>query len=156
EERPGDSLRGARRDQRALVPCDRTEHRGHREGDHPDHEDPPLPEEISERAADEDQRAEREEVSVRDPLLQREPAAEVALHRRQRNGDDARVDEHDRRPEDAGRERQSLAHAVAQIADTSAHYSANARKEAVMPGYTVTKLEDVDDVLGDYPGEMRM
>jgi quercetin dioxygenase-like cupin family protein len=25
-----------------------------------------------------------------------------------------------------------------------------------MPGYTVTKLEDVDDVLGDYPGEMRM
>ncbi|HUK43894.1 MAG TPA: cupin domain-containing protein [Gaiellaceae bacterium] len=25
-----------------------------------------------------------------------------------------------------------------------------------MPGYTVTRLEDVDDVLGDYPGEMRM
>ncbi len=25
-----------------------------------------------------------------------------------------------------------------------------------MPGYTVTKLEEVDDVLGDYPGEMRM
>ncbi len=25
-----------------------------------------------------------------------------------------------------------------------------------MSGYTVTTLEDVDDVLGDYPGEMRM
>jgi mannose-6-phosphate isomerase-like protein (cupin superfamily) len=25
-----------------------------------------------------------------------------------------------------------------------------------MPGYTVTLLEDVDDVSGDYPGEMRM
>jgi mannose-6-phosphate isomerase-like protein (cupin superfamily) len=25
-----------------------------------------------------------------------------------------------------------------------------------MPGYTVTRLDDVDDVLGDYPGEMRM
>ena len=25
-----------------------------------------------------------------------------------------------------------------------------------MPGYTVTRLEDVEDVLGDYPGEMRM
>jgi mannose-6-phosphate isomerase-like protein (cupin superfamily) len=25
-----------------------------------------------------------------------------------------------------------------------------------MSGYTITKLEDVDDVLGDYPGEMRM
>jgi len=25
-----------------------------------------------------------------------------------------------------------------------------------MPGYTVTRLEEVEDVLGDYPGEMRM
>ncbi len=25
-----------------------------------------------------------------------------------------------------------------------------------MPGYTIAKLEDVPDVLGDYPGEMRM
>jgi mannose-6-phosphate isomerase-like protein (cupin superfamily) len=25
-----------------------------------------------------------------------------------------------------------------------------------MPGYTITMLEDVPDVLGDYPGEMRM
>ena len=25
-----------------------------------------------------------------------------------------------------------------------------------MPGYTITALEDVPDVLGDYPGEMRM
>ena len=25
-----------------------------------------------------------------------------------------------------------------------------------MPGYTITTLDDVPDVLGDYPGEMRM
>jgi mannose-6-phosphate isomerase-like protein (cupin superfamily) len=25
-----------------------------------------------------------------------------------------------------------------------------------MPGYTVTRLDEVDDILGDYPGEMRM
>ncbi len=25
-----------------------------------------------------------------------------------------------------------------------------------MPGYTVTRLDEVEDVLGDYPGEMRM
>jgi mannose-6-phosphate isomerase-like protein (cupin superfamily) len=24
-----------------------------------------------------------------------------------------------------------------------------------MPGYTITRLDEVDDVLGDYPGEMR-
>src|SRR5262249_16623214 len=35
-------------------------------------------------------------------------------------------------------------------------HSANAGKEARMPGYTVTRLEEADDVLGDYPGEMRM
>ena len=25
-----------------------------------------------------------------------------------------------------------------------------------MPGYTVTRIDEVDDVLGDYPGEMRL
>jgi mannose-6-phosphate isomerase-like protein (cupin superfamily) len=35
-------------------------------------------------------------------------------------------------------------------------HSANAGKEARMPGYTVTRLEEAEDVLGDYPGEMRM
>jgi quercetin dioxygenase-like cupin family protein len=29
-------------------------------------------------------------------------------------------------------------------------------KEANMPGYTIKTFEDVPDVLGDYPGEMRM
>ena len=36
-----------------------------------------LAEEVAERAADEDQRAEREQVGVDDPLLEREAAAEV-------------------------------------------------------------------------------
>ena len=88
-------------------------------------------EEVAERAADEDQRAEREQVGVDDPLLEREAAAEVALDRRQRDVDDRRVDEHDRRPEDAGDERQPLAHPFAQIADTSvAPRLGETRKEA--------------------------
>ena len=127
-----------------------------RECDDADDEDAPLAVDVAERSADEDQRAEREQVGVDDPLLEREAAAEISLHRRQRDLDDGGVDEHDRRPQDAGRERQPLARPFAQIADTSAHPTANARKEAAMPGYTVTRLNEVDDVLGDYPGEMRM
>ena len=57
----------------------RAEDRGDRERDDADHEDPLLPEQVAERAADEDQRAEREQVGVRDPLLEREAAAEVSL-----------------------------------------------------------------------------
>ena len=82
-------------------------------------EDPLLAEEVAERAADEDQRAEREQVRVDDPLLEREPAAEVVLDRGQRDVDDGRVDEHDRRAEDAGDEDQSFARLFAQMLDTS-------------------------------------
>src|SRR5262249_28587281 len=156
EQRSGHALGRARGDQRALVPRDRAQHRRDCERDDPDHEHPPLPEEVPERPADKDQRAQREQARVDSPLLEREAAAEVALHRGQRDVHDGRAAEQDRRPEDAGRERQPLAHPYAQIADTSSHHSANARKEADMPGYTVTRLEEVDDVLGDYPGEMRM
>ena len=80
----------------------RAEHRGDAERRDADHEDAPRAEEIAERAADEEQRAERQQVGVDDPLLEREPAAEVALDRGQRDVDDARVDEDDDRPEDAG------------------------------------------------------
>ena len=43
-----------------------------------DGEDPPLAVEVAERAADEDQRAEREQIGVGDPLLAGQAAAEVA------------------------------------------------------------------------------
>ena len=52
-------------------------------------EDALAAEEIAERAADEDQRAEREQVGVDDPLLEHEPAAEIALDRGERDVHDA-------------------------------------------------------------------
>ena len=78
-----------------------------------------LAEDVAERPADEDQRAERQQVRVDDPLLQREAASEIALDRRQRDVDDRRVDEDDRRAEDAGHEDQPFARPVAQMVDYS-------------------------------------
>jgi hypothetical protein len=75
-------------------------------------------EQVAERAADEDQRAESEEVGVDDPLLQREAAAEVALDRGQRDVDDRGVEERDERPEDAGREDEMVASEPRQVFDT--------------------------------------
>ena len=88
-----------------AVRGDRAEQGGGGEGRDPDREDPRLPEDVAERAADEDQRAEGEQVGVDDPLLRREPAAEVGLDRRQRDVDDRAVDEGHRRAEDARDER---------------------------------------------------
>ena len=51
----------------------------------PRREDPPLAVEVAERATDQDQRAEREQIGVGDPLLPGEAAAEVALDGRQRD-----------------------------------------------------------------------
>ena len=75
----------------------------------PMREDPPLAVEVAERAADEDQRAEREQVGVGDPLLAGEAAAEVALDGRQRDVDHGRVEPRDERAQDRGQERQALA-----------------------------------------------
>ena len=89
------------------------------EADDPDQEQPARAEEVAERAADEEQRAERQQVRVDDPLLEREPAAEVVLDRRQRDVDDRRVDEDDDRAEDAGDEDEPVAATrVAQVFDT--------------------------------------
>ena len=72
-------------------------------------EDPPLAVEVAERAADEDERAEREQVGVGDPLLAGQAAAEVALDGRQRDVDHRRVERRDERAEDRGQQRQALA-----------------------------------------------
>ena len=55
----------------------------HAEARDADREDPPLAVDVPERASDQDQRPEREQVRVRHPLLSRQPAAEVALDRGQ-------------------------------------------------------------------------
>ena len=45
-------------------------------------EDAALTVDVSQRASDQDQRGEGEEVGVRNPLLRREPTPEVTLDRR--------------------------------------------------------------------------
>ena len=87
---------------------DRADERGDAEAGRADREDPPPAVEVAERAADEDQRREQQQVGLDDPLLVGERRVEVVAQRGQRDVDDRLVDEHDRRPEDAGDQRQPL------------------------------------------------
>src|SRR5438552_13121429 len=52
---------------------------------HPDREHAALAEHVPQGAADQDQRAQRQEIGIRNPLLAREPAAQVSADRRQRS-----------------------------------------------------------------------
>ena len=97
QQRAEDALQGAPRDQHLDRRGQRADHAHDAEAGHADGEDPPLAVEVAERAADEDQRAEREQVGVGDPLLAREAAAEVALDGRQRDVDRGRVERRDER-----------------------------------------------------------
>ena len=56
----------------SVVPVGRggAEDRGDAEADDPDQEHAPRPEEVAEGAADEEERAERQQVRVHDPLLE--------------------------------------------------------------------------------------
>ena len=63
-----------------------------------DREHAPLAVQVAERAADQDQRAEREQVGVGDPLLTGEPAAEVGADGRQRDVHGGRVEPRDEPP----------------------------------------------------------
>src|SRR5207253_3079256 len=96
-----DALDAAEDDERWSVRGDRAKDRGAREARDPEREDPNLAEDVPERPADEDERAEGEQVGVHDPLLRGEPAAEVVLDRGQRDVDNGAVDEGHRRSEDA-------------------------------------------------------
>ena len=71
-------------------------------------EDPAAAEHVAERAADEQQRAERQQVGVDHPLLGRETAVQARPDRRQRDVDDRSVEERRRGPEDACEQRQPL------------------------------------------------
>jgi hypothetical protein len=85
---------------------ERAEQRRGAEADDPDRKDPPLAVEVTERPADQDQRAEREQVRVHDPLLARETAAEIRFDRRQRDVHHRRIEQRDPRAEDRRHERQ--------------------------------------------------
>ena len=105
---PNAPCSAARADQQLDRRRDRADERRAAEAGRADREDPPPAVEVAERAADEDQRCEHQQVGLDDPLLVGERGVEVVAQRRQRDVDDGLVDEHDRRAEDAGDERQPL------------------------------------------------
>jgi hypothetical protein len=71
-------------------------------------EQTPLAEDVSERAADQDKRAQHQQIRVDDPLLALQTATQVAADRRQSDADDRRVEERHERTERRGCERESL------------------------------------------------
>ena len=81
----------------------------------------PLAEDVAERAADQDQRAERQQVGVRDPLLAGEAAAEVVADRGQRDVDRRRVEARDERSHDRREQRQLLASGAASAPRVRCH-----------------------------------
>ena len=86
----------------------RAQQRADPEADQPDREDPPAPVQVAERSADQQQRAERQQIRLDHPLLISERAAQVRADRRQRDVDDRAVEEHDARAEDARDQRRPL------------------------------------------------
>ena len=83
------------------------------EARHPDREHPPLAVQVAQRATDQDQRAERQQIAVDHPLLRGQPAAQRDLDRRQRDVHDRAVQQHDARAHDAGDQRQALDRRIA-------------------------------------------
>ena len=108
QQRAGHPLQRPGADQRLLAGRDRAEDRGRREPAEPDHEQPPATEQVAERAADEQQRDQRQHVGLDDPLLPREPGVEILLDRRQGDVDHGRIEEDDVRAEDRRHQRQLL------------------------------------------------
>ena len=77
EQRAADSLQGPGRDQRLDVPTQRTQHRRGGEPDDAHQEDPPAPEPVAERPAQQDQPGQRQQVRVEYPLERGEAGVEV-------------------------------------------------------------------------------
>src|SRR5262249_13026921 len=78
-----------------------------------DREHATLAVQVAERAPDQDQRAERQQVAVDHPLLCRETPAQRALDRRQGDVHDRSVEQRDPRADDRGDKRQALERCVA-------------------------------------------
>ncbi len=108
DERAGRALQRASGDQHVDRRGSRTQQGEQAERGDARREDATLAVDVAERAADQDQRPQREQIGVRHPLLRREAAAEVALDRGQGDVDDRAVDRGHRRSEDRGEQRQPL------------------------------------------------
>ena len=109
QQRPGDPLERPRGDEHldGRAPA-RTCSEVTPKADTPEREDAPLAEDVAQRAADQQQRGERDQVGVGGPLLPRQAAAEVLGDRRQRHVGHRRVDRDDGRAEDGGDQHQPL------------------------------------------------
>ena len=89
-------------DERFGVRCDRAQHRSAGEPNHPEQEDAPAAEEVTERATEQQEAGEGQGVCVHDPLQAREAGVEVLADRRQRDVDDRGVERGEARAEHGG------------------------------------------------------
>ena len=109
QQRPADALERAAQHQELDRGRHRAQDRGHPEADQPGREHPPLAQDVAQRAADQDQRGQRDQVGVGRPLLTGEAAAEVVADGRERHVDHRGVHGDDGGAQDAGHQDQALA-----------------------------------------------
>src|SRR5262249_31039313 len=102
EERAADALQRAGGDQHTDARSNAAEHRRSREPYEADDEHASTAVLVSERAAQQEQRAQRQEIPVERPLQAGQPAAEVLADVGQGDVDDSGVEERDARPEYGG------------------------------------------------------
>ena len=82
QQRPGHPLQSPEADQHARVRRDRAQEGSDAEPGHPGREHPPPTDEVAQRATDQHERPERQEVGLDDPLLLGEVGAEVVAEPR--------------------------------------------------------------------------
>ena len=102
QQRAADALQGPGQGEPGGRGREGAEDRGHREGDEADHEHPPPPVAVAQRAAQEQEAGQRHQVAVEDPLQAGQVGVEVAADGGQGDVDDAAVEEGDPRPEHRG------------------------------------------------------
>ncbi len=104
EEGAADALKDARGDQDLGAGRQRAQGRGEREPDDPHVEDQPPAHPVAERAAEEDERRERQQVAVEDPLEVARRRAQVTPDLGHRDVHDGGLEERDPRAEDRDRQ----------------------------------------------------
>jgi len=101
-------LQSARDDQERRAGRGRAQQRRRREAHQAHGEHPLAAEEIRQRPRHQDQRPQRQQVGVDDPLLHREAPTQVGVNGGQGDVDDRHVQEGHERAEDAGDQDQTL------------------------------------------------
>ena len=104
QHRSADSLQHPGDDQQLDVGSDRAQQRGAGEHGRSEHEDPPAPVAVAERSAEQDQRGERQQIPVEDPLQRAGLGLEVAADVGERDVDDRSVEKRETGAQDGDRE----------------------------------------------------